>query len=170
MALLIVLGGGVYLYLRSALPQTDGRIVVSGPKAQIRIERDADGVPLQTDITAANVPDVKELLPLVDSVPPVRGKPGHPRQRPEAVYADRAYDSEPHRRELRDRGIEPKLARRNSAHGSGLGVFRWVAERTLSWLHGFRKLRLVTEKGLDMQYAFLDLATALICWRILQAT
>src|ERR1700731_2867459 len=46
LALLIVLGGGVYLYLRSALPQTDGRIVVSGPKAQIRIERDADGVPL----------------------------------------------------------------------------------------------------------------------------
>jgi len=48
LALLIVLGGGVYLYLRSALPQTDGRIVVSGPKAQIRIERDADGVPLIT--------------------------------------------------------------------------------------------------------------------------
>src|SRR6266853_198611 len=48
LALLIVLGGGVYLYLRSALPETDGRIVVSGPKAQIRIERDADGVPLIT--------------------------------------------------------------------------------------------------------------------------
>src|SRR5258707_14764553 len=48
LALLIVLGGGVYLHLRSALPQTDGRIVVSGPKAQIRIERDADGVPLIT--------------------------------------------------------------------------------------------------------------------------
>jgi penicillin amidase len=47
-ALLIVLGVGFYLYLRSALPQTDGRIVVSGPKAEIRIERDADGVPLIT--------------------------------------------------------------------------------------------------------------------------
>jgi len=55
LALLIVLGGGVYLYLRSALPQTDGRIVVSGPKAQIRIERDADGVPL---ITAQDDEDV----------------------------------------------------------------------------------------------------------------
>ncbi len=43
--LLIALGGGFYLYLRSALPQTDGRIVVTGPKAEIRIERDADGVP-----------------------------------------------------------------------------------------------------------------------------
>src|SRR5712671_1151483 len=55
LALLIVLGGGVYLYLRSALPQTDGRIVVSGPKAEIRIERDADGVPL---ITAQDDEDV----------------------------------------------------------------------------------------------------------------
>src|SRR6476660_3622964 len=48
LALLLVLGGGFYLYLRSALPQTDGRIVLPGPKAEIRIERDADGVPLIT--------------------------------------------------------------------------------------------------------------------------
>ncbi len=45
-ALLAVLGCGLYPYLRSALPQTDGRIFVSGAKAEIRIERDADGVPL----------------------------------------------------------------------------------------------------------------------------
>jgi penicillin amidase len=43
--LLVVLGAGFYLYLRSALPQTDGRIVLAGPKAEIRVERDADGVP-----------------------------------------------------------------------------------------------------------------------------
>ena len=45
-ALLLVLGGGLYLYLLSSLPRTDGRLVVPGPKAEIRIERDADGVPL----------------------------------------------------------------------------------------------------------------------------
>jgi penicillin G amidase len=47
-ALLFVIGSGFYLYLRSALPQTDGRIVLSGPKAEIRVERDGDGVPLIT--------------------------------------------------------------------------------------------------------------------------
>ncbi len=46
LALLILVPGGFYIYLRSALPQTDGRIVLSGPRAEIRIERDADGVPL----------------------------------------------------------------------------------------------------------------------------
>ncbi len=43
--LLLVLAGGFYLYLRSALPQTDGRIVLAGPTTEIRVERDADGVP-----------------------------------------------------------------------------------------------------------------------------
>jgi penicillin G amidase len=46
LALLLVLGGGLYLYLLSSLPQTDGRLAMPGPKAEIRIERDADGVPL----------------------------------------------------------------------------------------------------------------------------
>jgi penicillin amidase len=55
LALLIVLGAGFYLYLLSALPQMDGRIVLSGPKAEIRVERDADGVPL---ITAQDDEDV----------------------------------------------------------------------------------------------------------------
>ena len=55
-ALALVAAGGLYLYLRSSLPQTSGRIVVTGPKATIRIERDADGVPTiiaQSDEDAA---------------------------------------------------------------------------------------------------------------------
>src|SRR5437762_6483252 len=47
LALLIVLmAGGFYLYLRSSLPQVDGTVAVSGITGQVRIERDADGVPL----------------------------------------------------------------------------------------------------------------------------
>jgi hypothetical protein len=69
---------------------------------------------------------------------------------------------------LRERAIDPELAERNTEHGSGLGVYRWVAERTSSWAHGFRKLRLVTEKTQEMQYAFLNLALSLICYRFLE--
>src|SRR5713101_7336092 len=46
--LLLILGGGFYLYLRSSLPQVDGRIAVRGLKAEVTIARDADGVPLIT--------------------------------------------------------------------------------------------------------------------------
>jgi transposase len=127
---------------------------------------DANGIPLAGDVTPANVPEVKELLALVDTCGPL-DEQGEPQQRPEELYGDRAYDSQPHREELRQRQVEPKLAERNTEHGSGLGVFRWVVERTISWLHGFRKLRLVTEKTQEMQFACFNLALALICLRFL---
>jgi transposase len=128
---------------------------------------DGHGIPLAVDVTPANVPEVVQLLPLVDSTGPLDEATGEPERLPETVYADRAYDSEPHREELRQRGVQPKLAKRRTAHGSGLGKVRWVAERFFSWLHGFRKLRFVTEKDQEMQFAFLDVARALICLRFL---
>ena len=41
-----------------------------------QIITDAGGIPLVADTTAANVPDVNPMIPLVDAIPPVRGKPG----------------------------------------------------------------------------------------------
>jgi transposase len=136
------------------------------PGVKQHILVDAQGIPLSGDVTPANVPEIKELMPLVDSAGPL-DEAGDPQHRPEKLYGDRAYDSEPHREELRKRGIEPHLAKRRTEHGSGLGVFRWVVERTNSWLHGFRKLRFVTEKTNPLKYAFFDLAMALICFRFL---
>src|SRR4051812_41258471 len=81
--------------------------------------------------------------------------------------ADRAYDSEPHRQELRGRGIEPKLAKRRTPHGSGLGKYRWVVERTISWFHRARKLRLRTDWRDDIHEALMSLGSSLICWNIL---
>ncbi len=127
---------------------------------------DAHGVPVAGITTGANVPEVKELVPLVDAAGPQHPK-GGPRHRQETVYADRAYDSEPHRRHLRGRGIEPHLAKRRTPNGSGLGVFRWVVERSISWLHGFRKLRFVTEKDDETKFAFFNLGMALIAFRAL---
>ena len=83
---------------------------------------DAGGIPLVTSVTGANRHDVTQLLPLVDAVPAVAGRHGRPRRRPQRVQGDRAYDSQPHRRELRRRGIQPVLAKRRTAHGSGWGV------------------------------------------------
>ncbi len=42
---ILVAAGGAYLYLRSSLPQTAGRIELHGPKSVVRIARDADGIP-----------------------------------------------------------------------------------------------------------------------------
>ena len=126
---------------------------------------DAKGTPLAVTLTGANRHDVAQALPLVDAIPPVGGKPGRPRQRPDSAYADRAYDSEKLREQLRARGITPKIARRRQAHGSGLGIYRYVAEQVQAWLHGFKRLRTRYERTAFMHEAFLSLACCLICYR-----
>jgi transposase len=120
-------------------------------------------------LTAGNRHDITQLLALLDRVKPVRGSRGRPRKRPRQLIADRGYDSEGHRRELRRRGIKPQIARRKTEHGSGLGVYRWVIERTFSWLHQFRRLRIRYERDPTMHEAFMHLACATICWRRLNS-
>jgi len=114
----------------------------SRPGSKHHILVDANGVPISAILTGANRNDVTQLLPLVDAIPPIRGARGRPLQKPKVIYADRGYDSDPHRQRLRERGIKPVIARRRTEHGSGLGKFRWVVERTHSWLHNFRRLRI----------------------------
>jgi transposase len=120
---------------------------------------------LQVSLTGGNRNDITQLMPLVKSIPPVRGRRGRPRRRPDAVYADRAYDSERHRDQLRDKGITPYIARRGEKHGSGLGVYRWVAEQAFALLHWFRRLRIRWEIRDDIHEAFLRMACAIICFR-----
>lgn len=116
-------------------------------------------------MTGGNRNDVTQLVPLLDAVPPVRGRVGRPRRRPEKVIGDRGYDHDKYRRLVCQRGIKPVIARRGTEHGSGLGCHRWVVERTLSWLHQFRRLLVRFDRRADMHEAFLRLGCCLICWR-----
>ena len=116
-------------------------------------------------MTAGNRNDVTQLLPLLDKVKPLHGRRGRPRKRPDQVIADRGYDHDKYRRERRRRGIKPTIARRGTEHGSGLGGYRWVIERSFSWLHQFRRLRTRYERDPQMHEAFMHLGCAIICWR-----
>ena len=61
-------------------------------------------------------------------------------------------------------GIYSSLAPRNDpAHGSGLGAFRYVVERTPACFSHFRRLRLCYERWGEHFQAFHDLAA---CCRI----
>ena len=110
-----------------------------------------------------------QLLPLIEAIPPVRGKAGAPLTKPRRVVADRGYDSDPHRMKLSGRGIRTAIARRNTPHGSGLGAVRWVVERTLSWLHQARRLRVRYERRADLHEAFVKLRCGMICWSLLHS-
>ena len=126
---------------------------------------EAHGIPLAVSLTGGNRNDVTQLMPLIAAIPQVRGRRGRPRQRPDRIYAARGYDHDKYRRQVRKAGITPVIARRSTEHGSGLGVHRWVAEKTIALLHWFRLLRIRWEIRDDIHEAFLSLACAIICWR-----
>jgi transposase len=128
---------------------------------------DAQGMPLAALMTGAHRHAVTQLLPLLAAIPPVRGKQGRPQHRPHRVHGDRGDDSAPHRQALRAMGITPVLGKRRMDHGSGLGAYRWVVERTLAWLPQWRRLRIRYERRADIPEAFLTLGCVLICWRYL---
>jgi transposase len=126
---------------------------------------DATGIPLAYALTGGNRHDVTQLIPLLDRVPAVAGAVGRPRRRPDQLIADRGYDYDKHRRLLRQRGIAPLIARRNTEHGSGLGAVRWVVERTFAHLHQFKRLLVRYERRAEMHEAMLAIGCCLLCFR-----
>ena len=134
------------------------------PGSKHHLLTDAHGTPLAWALTASNQNDVTQLLPLLDRVPPVRGRPGRPRRRPGRARRPRLrLQAAPPT--LLERGITPLIANRYHGHGSGLGTCRWVVERTLSWLHQMKRLLVRYERRADMHEAFLALGCCLICYR-----
>ncbi|MFF3791787.1 IS5 family transposase [Streptomyces sp. NPDC001981] len=135
-----------------------------GSKHHLIVDR--HGTPLVVSLTSGNRHDVTQLMPLLDAIPRIRGA----RWRPRRLFADRGYDYDKCRRLLRARGITQKIARKGTAHGSGLGKTRWVVERTFAWLHQFKRLRIRYEIRADLHLGLLQLACSIICLRRLRTS
>jgi IS5 family transposase len=111
------------------------------------------------------------LEQVVDAVPAVkgpRGHPGRPRKRPAKLHLDKGYDYPRCRRALRRRGITPRIARRGVESGQRLGRHRYVVERSLAWLVGYRRLQVRYERRADILLGLVQLACVLICLNALQ--
>jgi transposase len=134
---------------------------------------DRNGIPLAIHLSAANAHEATQLLPLVDAIPSIIGprrRPGRPRKRPSKPPADKAYDSSALRCVLRAGGITPRIAHRWIDSSERLGRYRWVVERTLSWLLGCRRLGARYERRADLCQGVLYLACALLCLGFLAPT
>lgn len=129
---------------------------------------DGRGTPLKVITTAANVNDVTQTLALVDGIPPVAGRPGRPRRRPEALLGDKGYDSNPDREELRKRRILPVISRKGAPNIQGMDKPRYVVEQAFALLHHFRRLAVRWERRTELHDAFVSLGCSLICWRRLK--
>lgn len=138
------------------------------PGSKHHVACDGKGIPLAVPTTGGNVHDVTVAVDLVDAIPPVAGRPGRPRMRPDAILADKAYDSTALREALQHRNIQPIIPRRGTIGILGLGKIRWVVERTIAWLHQFKRLAIRWEHHTDLHNALISLACAHICYRHLK--
>jgi transposase len=140
----------------------------AGSKHHVAVE--GQGIPLAGEVSAANVNDVTMLEPVLEAIAPIQPPRGRPRKWPDKLHADQAYSARRVRQYLRRRGIRARIARRGIESRERLGHYRWVVERTLAWLHRYRRLTIRYERRADIHQAFLSLGCALICWNFLQRT
>ncbi|GAA4987900.1 hypothetical protein GCM10023205_68490 [Yinghuangia aomiensis] len=138
------------------------------PGSKLHIPSDRVGLPLIVGVSAANCHDSNGLRPLIEALPdkhdPHRGR----LWKPGKVHADKAYDQPPLRRWLRGRRIGVRIARKGVETSLRLGRHRWVVERTMSGLTGYRRLIIRYERRSDLFLAFTTLAAALVCFRRLR--
>ncbi len=69
---------------------------------------------------------------------------------------------------VRRRGIRVRIARKGIETSEKLGRHRWVIERTISRLTGYRRLTIRYERKASHFLAFLTLAAALTCYKKLR--
>jgi transposase len=126
---------------------------------------DGEGLPLGSQLAAASPAEVTLAETTLDRI--------QAESQPARVIADKAYDSDPLRQALAERGIElicPHRANRKKAKtqdGRKLRRYRkrWKVERTFAWLGNFRRLVVRYERDIFMYQAFFHLACCLILLR-----
>jgi transposase len=135
---------------------------------------DGAGIPLGDHLCSASPAEVKLAETTLAAIRVGRRhQAGRPRQKPLRVIADKAYDSDPLRKRLRQRGIElicphkRNRVRPATQDGRALRRYRrrWIVERTIGWLGNFRRLVVRYDRSLRIYRAFFHIACFMIVLR-----
>ena len=135
---------------------------------------DGAGVPLGKHLDSASPAEVKLAEKTLAAIRVPHGsRPGRPRQKPERVIADKAYDSDPLRKRLQRRGIElivphkRNRVRPPTQDGRALRRYRrrWTVERTIAWLGNFRRLVVRWDRSTTIYETFFHIACFMIVLR-----
>jgi transposase len=135
---------------------------------------DGRGLPLGNYLHSASPAEVKLAETTLATIHVGRRHhPGRPKQKPLRVIADKAYDSDPLRKRLRQRGIElicphkKNRVRPATQDGRALRRYRrrWIVERTNAWLGNFRRLVVRYDRSLTIYGAFFHIACLMIVLR-----
>jgi IS5 family transposase len=135
---------------------------------------DGKGIALGKHLGSASPAEVRLAeITLASIRVPNPCRSGRPRQKPQRLIADKAYDSDPLRQRLKKRGIEliaPHKAnrvRKPTQDGRALRRYRkpWKIERTNAWLGNFRHLVVRYDRLLHIYEAFFHIACFMIVLR-----
>jgi len=116
---------------------------------------------------------VKLVDQTLETIKVTRNGPGRPRKRPDRLIADKGYDSDPLRKDLKKRGIDLIVPHRSNRKkpklqdGRKLRRYkrRWKVERTFAWIGNFRRLVVRYEKLITVYSAFFHIACIIITLR-----
>jgi transposase len=136
---------------------------------------DGQGIPLGVSVHSASPAEVTLTHETLSTVRVGNGRPGRPRQYPDRLIADRAYDSAALRKALAQRGIEqitPHKQNRVQAplqDGRALRRYRkrWKVERAIAWLGNYRRLVVRWDCSPEIYRAFVHIACFIIVLRYL---
>ncbi|MFI1370057.1 IS5 family transposase [Streptomyces griseochromogenes] len=141
------------------------------PGSKMHVLSDANGLPLVVAVSAANVHDSEGLKPMIAGIQTQHDLHRGCHFKPRRLHADKAYDIPHLRKWLWGKHIGVRIARKGIESSERLGRRRWVIERTISWLSGYRRLNPRYERHPRNYLAFLGLAAALCCYkRLLKLT
>jgi transposase len=136
---------------------------------------DGQGVPLGSQLVSASPAEVTLAESTLAQISVPRGGRGRPQSSPLRIVVDRAYDSDPLRWRLLQRGMllicPHRKSRRKLSLNDGRTLRRyrkrWKIERTFAWLGNFRRLLVRYDHQIQMYRAFFHLACLLITLRYL---
>ena len=141
----------------------------SGSKIHLLV--DQAGMPFGVALAGANVHDSRLVTPTAEGRIATAPKPTE--EDPQHLCLDKAYDMGRVEAEVRGHGYTPHIRRIGEERRAGPGethpARRWVVERTLAWLKGFRAIRTRHTCRGKNYLALLHLACALILSRRIEA-
>lgn len=134
---------------------------------------DGQGIPLGSQLVSASPAEVTLAESTLARIAVPRAGRGRPQSRPLRVIADRAYDSDPLRWRLLQRGIvlicPHRRRRRRGSRNDGRTLRRyakrWKIERTFAHLGNFRRLLIRHERLLSLYQGFFHLACLMLTLR-----
>jgi transposase len=143
-----------------------------GKGSKVMVVADGQGLPIGLHVASARPHEHTLAVPTLATIK-VPQRRGRPRTRPQELVADKAYDSQTFRQQLRRRGIKPTIppvARRRQRPKRGRPVrpgpsyrHRWKVERCFAWMDNCRRLVVRYERYVEHYRAFCLLAIILWC-------